>query len=328
MIAAMQDRVQDAVSAFERAAEYDPGNPETHYSLGEGYAQLGRTEDAKRSFERVLELEPGAEEARAKLEALDGRAPARGPVAGTGDHWSKRLTPEERAAGDQLARLRKKRNEALEGLCVVVLGCVYGLWLVWDERRKVAPGRPMAQAVGEDEWFMVGAFALAVAALSIAFLITIWRLRRYASRLEAEEMRSQDIITYAEEVFAQAEYEELRADGEEDKRRDLEWAEESRRAKVWWRREFSGAHLVWWIAFAVFGGQELKVLVIPGAMADAVIVCAILGAILKVLMTAVMLPFTYRMAVRYYRWWGRGWLPVVLALLPAVAGYFAGNGGG
>jgi tetratricopeptide (TPR) repeat protein len=322
MAAAMQEQLAEAVTAFERGVECDPERSDIHYALGAVYEELGRVSEARRCFERVLELEPGDVEAQEKLDVLDGRKPPAASTARADERWSTRLSREERRAGDRLLRLRRAREQAIMWFAgALMLGLCFPLRILWDARTTVPAGRPIWQGVDELDRYIIGGTAVVIVASGIALLATVWRLRRYARSLETEETRSLDIAAYAEDVEIDAFRDELEAERESD----LAWAEESRRAKPWSLREVSGAHLVWWVAFALSGGQALRVLAMSDAMANAVIMCAIIGGILKVLVTGMMLVSRagYRMGVRYYRWWGRGWLPALIAMLPAVFGYLA-----
>ena len=326
MSAAMQDRVQEAVSAFERAAECDPQRAEIHYGLGEGYAQLGRTEDAKRSFERVLELEPGDEDALEKLKALEGGSDA---AAGrTGVRSSRRLTPEERIAGERLATLHRSREKEVQWLGIALIAGVLILWRpLRGAAMSVVAGRPALQSLDDVDRVFLSLFLAIIVGLGIAALAATLRLRWLESRIQAEGLDAAEVDAFATEAEERLDREERKAEREEEQRRDQQWAEECRRAKPWWLREVSGAHLVWWAAFAVAGAEELGIVALPPAMLNAVQACVLFGGILKVVvsgllfLSALRVPATYRMAVRYYRWWGRGWLPVALALLPAVAGF-------
>jgi uncharacterized integral membrane protein len=318
----MLDRLDEAIAAWERAIALAPGEPELAYSLGVAYEQKGLAEKAAAQFRRVLELEPEDEDARRKLGALGGEnEAAKGSVRG---RWS-RLTPEETDAGERLARLRRSREKALGWLVIAFIAGVLILRRpLWAAAKAVVAGRPMLQSLDDVDRIFVGVFLAVVAGLAMAGLVATLRLRSAESRIRAEGLDVTEIDAYATEAEERLESEEREAEREEEK----QWAEECGRAKVWWIRELSGAHLVWWIAFAVFGGQELKVFVVPEALANAVTMCAIFGGILKLLVTVLMFRSTYRMAVRYYRWWGRGWLPVVIAVLPGVLGYFAAKSGG
>jgi Flp pilus assembly protein TadD len=58
----MEDRVEEAVAAYEKATQLDP-NATNRYSLAQGYLALGRYEEAERQFEAVKKLTPREPEA-------------------------------------------------------------------------------------------------------------------------------------------------------------------------------------------------------------------------------------------------------------------------
>jgi hypothetical protein len=125
-----------------------------------------------------------------------------------------------------------------------------------------------------------------------------------------------------EQVRAWQEHAEEEAEEAADRRR---FETEAVGRRPWWLVELSGAHLVWWASFIiVVAGVAEPRWEVPEAVIAVAVPVAIGGAVIKV-----FLPFMWwasvsrgtdkRNLIRYYRWWGRGWLPVLLALLPAVS---------
>jgi tetratricopeptide (TPR) repeat protein len=54
--------VEQAILAYQKAAEHDPSYPEPQRSLGLLYYMAGRKAEARRAFERYLELKPHADD--------------------------------------------------------------------------------------------------------------------------------------------------------------------------------------------------------------------------------------------------------------------------
>ncbi len=72
----MEERVEEAVAAYQQAVKLDP-NVMNRYSLGQGYLALGRYADAERQFEQVRQMaprEPQADTALGQTYAKQGRA--------------------------------------------------------------------------------------------------------------------------------------------------------------------------------------------------------------------------------------------------------------
>ncbi len=316
----MLDRLDEAIAAWERAVALAPDEPEMAYSLGVAYEQKGLAEKAAAQFRRVLELEPGTETALDKLAALgeDGEAPQ---ARGRG-RWS-RLTPEERDAGECLARLRRHRGKAVAWLVTASVGGVLILHRsLWQVAKDVLARRAVVQSLDEVDQIFLPLFLAIIAGLVIAALVASLRLCWLESNIRAERLDAGAIDACADTTEQRLESEERKAEREEERRREDQWVDECRRAKPWRLREVSGAHLVWWAIFVALGCRQLGWLVLSDAALNALVIGAIFGGILKGVVVLMIWRDTYRMATRYYRWWGRGWLPVVVALLPVVFGYF------
>lgn len=89
----------------------------------------------------------------------------------------------------------------------------------------------------------------------------------------------------------------------------------------WWRIELSGAHLVWWLSTAAFIVDGLLGWPVPIGLALALGLVVFPWGLAKVIFWVLYANTTYAARVRrirFYRWWGRGWLPAVIALSPAL----------
>ncbi|MEJ5357684.1 MAG: YcaO-like family protein [Desulfobacterales bacterium] len=71
---------EEAVAAFRRAIELDPGSAIDHANLGVNLAALGRREEAIEALQTALALDPGIEFARNRLKALDASPSAPGSL--------------------------------------------------------------------------------------------------------------------------------------------------------------------------------------------------------------------------------------------------------
>jgi hypothetical protein len=67
---AQQNRVNEAIPAFERAIALSPDDARAHFNLGVALQMSGRAEEARQSFERTLTLSPGHTGATQRLSEL------------------------------------------------------------------------------------------------------------------------------------------------------------------------------------------------------------------------------------------------------------------
>lgn len=74
-----EGRTADAIRHMERAVSREPGMEQWWVVLAAQYREAGRTNDAGRAVRRALDLNPADAEARALLEALEGRDEAETP---------------------------------------------------------------------------------------------------------------------------------------------------------------------------------------------------------------------------------------------------------
>jgi predicted O-linked N-acetylglucosamine transferase (SPINDLY family) len=64
---ALQMQGKDALSAFQKCAQLQPGNAEAQYNLGIAFKNAGQLENAVASYRRAVELKPGFSEAHTNL---------------------------------------------------------------------------------------------------------------------------------------------------------------------------------------------------------------------------------------------------------------------
>jgi ribosomal protein S12 methylthiotransferase accessory factor len=63
---------EEAIEAFARAIEIEPGDAINYANIGSNLRDLGRIDEACRMYEHALELNPDLEFARVNLEKLKG----------------------------------------------------------------------------------------------------------------------------------------------------------------------------------------------------------------------------------------------------------------
>ena len=111
---ARQDRMAEAVAAFDQAVAIDPGFAPAHFNRGWALEPLGDLAQARRAYERAIEIEPGNAPALANLATLDAR---RGAFAEARTHAVRALDllPELPTAETALAAadLGEKKPEAV-----------------------------------------------------------------------------------------------------------------------------------------------------------------------------------------------------------------------
>jgi Tfp pilus assembly protein PilF len=72
VIYAQQSRNTDALTAFKRAVQLDPTQPDAHYRLGRLYTALGQKEDAQMEFNKTKDLHSKVEDSL--IEKISGDA--------------------------------------------------------------------------------------------------------------------------------------------------------------------------------------------------------------------------------------------------------------
>ncbi len=318
MCAAVEDKLREAVAYFEHAVECDPKHAEAEYALGNGYELLGQLAEAERHFRRAAELNPeGREEALERIEQL-GRSKL------TDADICSIFTSEEINAAKRIHRLQHWVEQALLALGVIVLAHIVvlreALWIIIT---NLLAGHPLLRTVDGLDQFLIGLFIVAMIVAASIALSSFILMRRQLAQLNTQGLDKKDIKAYINKISEKLELDEFRTEQAEQQRQDDKWIEEKKRAKPWWKRELSGAHLVWWIAFLLWTIQELTAFQLPSRIYNGMMLCLFLGGIVKIVIPALMLRNldTHRMAIRYYRWWGRGWLPPLLAFLPFYVGY-------
>jgi hypothetical protein len=182
-------------------------------------------------------------------------------------------------------------------------------------------------------WAEKAPLYLLIAAGACAPLLGAWYvvyrgMLRHLDRLATQGMDREVVwrAVWADQEVRRLEQEAVeRAEEEIDRRR---FEEERVAERPWWLVELSGAHLVWWLSFVLGIGLLEWNWEMPDWLLPIIGPVAVGGAIMKV-----FLPFMWwgasklgtdrRNLVRYYRWWGKGLLPMAVALLPAAAYWLA-----
>jgi hypothetical protein len=225
-------------------------------------------------------------------------------------------------------RLRAVISVTTWGLVVVILvvvvdglskGCHLEPYKDWEELRGLLPGKLSGVLFA-----LLGVLGLVHFGVSLIAGRAQRAARRRTGRMIerlAEKGHSPDAIWQVlwGDVLAE-EAESLSREQAEQR----EFEADSRVAPSWWRRELSGAHLVWWAALGVLLASYGLLSAAPDWLVITAWVVLFFGIIFKVAFGWVMyvlliaMPGSRRRMTRYYRWWARGWKPVAIALAPAV----------
>ncbi len=162
-------------------------------------------------------------------------------------------------------------------------------------------------------------------------LITKW-LDRISKRIEKTPNTIWRALQASDEVKSiEAKRVAQAKDVNDRKRFDIE----SVAAFSWWRVELSGAHFIWWLSLLLCmillserwqAYEWLFSIVSPMAFIGFVIKGTLLFMMLNDRMSSnsedvvsdCIRRVSMRNTIRQYRWWGRGWLPIILAILPAL----------
>jgi len=323
MSLALMERVDDAVGAFERAVECDPGSTDAEYALAAGYQQKGDLKRAEGHFRRVLELDPTSEDARQKLQGLYEEQPqtAEGRMVAP-DRWEREdAPPGGEHVREGLARLYAIRKDLKEWALVVLVGGIVLDWMIInDVRKELPPHQSVWTSLDGVQWgFLMAPFAVLLL-IVVGVLVTSVRVRYELVHLGSSGCDATRADWFARVAVEKREEEEFLKEEEELAR----LREEGRREGPWWRIELSGAHLVWWISLPATwtiewaDGESLSTL---RTLGEAVLYP---GMVLKIgfwwTYRWMESAATMRAFMRFYRWWGRGWQPVLLALLPGALG--------
>jgi hypothetical protein len=203
-------------------------------------------------------------------------------------------------------------------------------WLVLSIAVRLAAERFLDRIIGQGPWAEKAPLYLLIAAGICALLLGPWyvvhrRVLHHLDRLATQGMDREAVwrAVWADQEVRRLEQEAVEQAEEEIDRRRFE--EERVAERPWWVVELSGAHLLWWVSFALLLTWNWEM---PDWLLPIIGPVAFGGAIMKV-----FLPFMWwgaskpgtdrRNLVRYYRWWGKGLLPMVVALLPAAAYWLA-----
>lgn len=225
-------------------------------------------------------------------------------------------------------RLRAVISVTTWGLVVLLLvilvdglskGCHLEPYKDWEELRGLLPGKLSGMLLA-----LLGVLGLVHFGVSVIAGRAQRAARRRTGQLTkrlAEKGHDPHVIWRAlwGDVLAE---DADRLSGEQAEQREFE--ADSRVAPSWWRRELSGAHLVWWVALGVLLASYGLLSAAPDWLVITAWVVLFFGIIFKVAFGWVMyillmaVPGSRRRMTRYYRWWARGWQPVATALAPGV----------
>lgn len=225
-------------------------------------------------------------------------------------------------------RLRAVISVTTWGLVVLLLvilvdglskGCHLEPYKDWEELRGLLPGKLSGMLFA-----LLGVLGLVHFGVSvIAGRVQRAARRRTGHLIERLAEKGHDPHFIWRALWGDVLAEEAdRLSGEQAEQREFEV--DSRVAPSWWRRELSGAHLVWWVALGVLLASCGLLSAAPDWLVITAWVVLFFGIIFKVAFGWVMyvllmaVPGSRRRMTRYYRWWARGWKPVAIALAPAV----------
>ncbi len=259
------------------------------------------------------EEEPPTEERAVALEALEARARER-----LGEQEWRRLSRRLLAtrvttAGWALAFLVaawQVFSLALGGIILLLEHFAFGGWnLPMDFGREA---RYLALAVGVGGVFV---------ALDYAAGISLRRL------LEQHGEQGEDAGQLGEALWARSEIGSIRrrlAERQREAAAEARLVDEVGNAPSWWRREFSGAYLVWWLCAAFWAAWLISRWPLPDRLLESVGAITAVGLLFRLILLAVIRaprqrPSDRLSTMRFSWWWGRGWLPALIALLPGVA---------
>ena len=210
-------------------------------------------------------------------------------------------------------------------LAVGVIACTVGVqWAVVRFFHRV---------IGAGTWLDRGPFYLAVALGLFGVVVAVWYFvnSRMVAALDdiAARGMDRDLLWRAVTAkWAARDLEERAVENIEEGIDASRFEQETLGVRPWWLVELSGAHVLWWLSFILGIGYLIWYWELPDWLLSIVGPVAVGGAIMKWFLPAMWLAKSVRgrdrrNLARYYRWWGRGWLPVALALLPAAAAWAA-----
>jgi hypothetical protein len=311
-----------AIDELTRVVALQPDATQPQRNLGWVYWRQGQVDLAVQHYCRALELDPSDEIARDALAEVMEAADDPSAMAEARQFLSPvRL----RVGAAEWRRLRESWYAAARSRRAITPAALFVAMMVMHVGDKVAGDRRgLSWAV------LVESRAL----LIFLLIATAWLLVAIASAI-TRRLRLQHVLaTYGElrlgeEVLATEIARELKSEQARAKSRvraaETEATENLAREKLagpaWWRAELSGAHLAYWLALAVLLATWALPGRVPAQAWGPALAIFIPGAFWKGIFW-LLYGLTTNSArigrLRFYRWWGRKIVPVVLALLPGL----------
>jgi tetratricopeptide (TPR) repeat protein len=305
-------QLDEGIAELERVVS---SSPDAVYDLGVAYELKGDRPKAVECFRRALALNPDDTDAREHLAGLldDSGDPA--AAAEVRRHQPAGLDEEERT---QLTRLYRRRGSYLEGtIGAAVIGVIVAVLMLLDLRHDLPAGRSLWETIPPFVWALLAPFAVVAAVCFLLWRCEGGRIARWLARQEARGLSAARIEAAVKAEIDREEWQELERRVEAQEK----LAEEQRRGPPWWREEASGAHLVWWAALAVALLVEFHMPLMPVRWGPVAWAVAVPGLMMKAIFWRFPSAASDEARIvwlRFYRWWGRGPLPVGIALAPGL----------
>jgi hypothetical protein len=259
------------------------------------------------------EDEPPTEERAAALEALEARVRER-----LGEHEWRRLSrrlliTRVITAGWGLAFVAAAWlmfGLALGGVVLLLMRLATGSWrLPMDFVRQA--------------WYL--ALAVGVGGVFVALDYPAQASLRRALAQHSEEGEDQDELRDA--LWARSEARSVRrrlAERQREAAAEARLLQEIGVPPSRWRLELSGAYLVWWLCAAFWLAWLTFHWPLSDRLLESIGVITATGLLFRLILLAVLRGPRQRYVdrlgtMRFSWWWGRGWLPMLLALLPGAA---------
>ncbi len=265
------------------------------------------------------EEEPPTEERAASLEALEARA-------------------RERLGEQEWRRLSRRLLVARVAFAGWVLALVAANWLAL---RLAFGGISLLLArLLSSSWRLPTDFGQGLRHLTVAVgVFVVFIALHYAAGtslrhlLEQHTEEGEEAEQLWQALWARSETRWIRSKLAERRREaaaEERLAREVGSAPSWWRLEFSGAYLVWWLCGAFWLAWLIFRWPLPERLLESIGVITVTGLLFRLILLAVLRAprqsSTDRLGtMRFSWWWGRGWLPTLIALLPGVV-YWAAVG--
>jgi hypothetical protein len=256
---------------------------------------------------------PPTEERAVALEALEARARGR-----LGEHEWRRLSrrlliTRVITAGWGLAFVAAAWlmfGLALGGVVLLLMRLATGSWRL--------PVDFVRQA-----WYL--ALAVGVGGVFVALDYPAQTSLRRALAQHSEEGEDQEELLQA--LWARSEARSIRrklAERQREAAAEARLLQETGAPPPWWRLELSGAYLIWWLCAAFWLAWLIFRWPLLDRLLESIGVVTAIGLLFRLILLAVIRGPRQRHVdrlgtMRFSWWWGRGWLPALIALLPGVA---------